>query len=507
MPLCPQITNTPITVIQTADFTVSSVVPLIADSTDGLANNIESIEILADGKTKVYRQAAAPTGAGINDGDLWIDTDDGNKLYVRASGVWVTAQDAAIGTAQTTANNAATAAGNAQSTATTALANAATAYSAAIASLQPSANTIVNASNQITAINGNGITVYSGASATTGARVVLNSAGLAAFNSSNVATFSLTASTGAAVFSGSVTGATITGGTLNIAGNAIIDGSGLLTATGATITGTINATAGYFGTASNGYSISSAGLTSVGTTAITGGTIQTSTGSSAVILNGASNALQFRVASAISGNIVPLGTAGILMHYGATPDTTGTTYPKVQLSFAAALLQGSASYYVQSTNSGNSALGEFRCFNTLIVDSSATFNSTMFAPNLTTSSAGVNLRVATGSIGEIQETSASSIRFKENVIGVETVFDIDPKKLLELPVRAFTYKEGYLAENDDRVGIMLPGFIAEEVDAIYPVAADYGQEGPHSWNERFIIPGMLALIQDLYKEVQTLKGE
>jgi hypothetical protein len=54
---------------------------------------------------------------------------------------------------------------------------------------------------------------------------------------------------------------------------------------------------------------------------------------------------------------------------------------------------------------------------------------------------------------------------------------------------------------------MLPGFIAEEVDAIYPVAADYGQEGPHSWNERFIIPGMLALIQDLYKEVQTLKGE
>ncbi len=99
------------------------------------------------------------------------------------------------------------------------------------------------------------------------------------------------------------------------------------------------------------------------------------------------------------------------------------------------------------------------------------------------------------------------MRFKENVIGVDTVFDIDPKKLLELPVRAFTYKEGYLAENDDRVGIMLPGFIAEEVDAIYPVAADYGQEGPHSWNERFIIPGMLALIQDLYKEVQTLKGE
>jgi hypothetical protein len=39
------------------------------------------------------------------------------------------------------------------------------------------------------------------------------------------------------------------------------------------------------------------------------------------------------------------------------------------------------------------------------------------------------------------------------------------------------------------------------------VAADYGQDGPHSWNDRFIIPGLLALIQDLYKEVQLLKGE
>lgn len=511
MPLCPQITNTPITVTQTADFTVTSVVPLIADSSDGLASNFESIEILADGKTKVYRSATEPTGAGINDGDLWIDIANGNKLYVRTSGAWVSAQDAAIGTAQSTANAAAAAAATAQADATEALADAVVAYNAAVASLQPSANTIVNASNQMTAIAANGITVYSGESATSGPRVVLNSLGLAGFKTVggvDTATFSISASTGAAVFSGDVTGATITGSALNIAGKFIVNGTtGVMTATDATITGTINATSGYFGSPSNGFSIGATGLTGVGTGAITGGTIQTSSGSSAIILNGASNALQFKVASAISGNVVPLGTAGILMHYGATPDTTGSTYPKVQLSFAAALLQGSASYYIQSTNSGNSVLGEFRCFNTLIVDSSATFNSTMFAPNLSTSTSATNLRVATGSIGEIQETSASSIQFKENVVDVNSIFDLDPKKLLDLPVRAFTYKEGYLSANDDRVGVMLPGFIAEEVDSIYPVAADYGQDGPYSWNERFIIPGLLALIQDLYKEVQILKGE
>lgn len=507
MPLCPQITNTPITVVQNSDFVVTSVVPVVADTSDGLASNIESIEILADGKTKVYRQAAAPTGAGINDGDLWIDTDDGNKLYVRAGGVWVTAQDASIGVAQTTANNAATAAGAAQSTANTALANAATAYSAAIGSLQPSASTIVNASNQMTAIAANGITVYSGSSSSSGARVVMNSLGFAGYNSSGTATFSISASTGAAVFSGNVTGATITGGTLNIGGNAIIDSSGLLTATGATITGTINATAGYFGSVSNGWSISSTGLTGVGTGAITGGTIQTSSGSTAIILNGSSNALQFKVSGSVSGNIVPLGVAGILMHYGSTPDPTGATYPKVQMSFSTALLAASTSIYVQSTTSGNSASGDFRCFNAFQVDGAATFNGLMYAPNLGTSSSATNLRVATGTIGEITETSASSIRFKENIVDVNTVFDIDPKKLLNLPVRAFSYKEGYLSENDDRVGTMLPGFIAEEVDAIYPVAADYGQDGPHSWNDRFIIPGLLALIQDLYKEVKILKGE
>ncbi len=412
MPLCPQITNTPITVTQTADFTVTSVTPLIGNTYDGLANNIESIEILADGKTKVYRSATEPTGAGINDGDLWIDTDDGNKLYVRASGAWTSAQDTSIATAQAAATaasaaaaSAAAAAGAAQSTANTALADAATAYTAAIGSLQPSANTIVNASNQITAINGTGITIYSGASSTTGSRIVLNSLGLAAYgpgtsysvtnavgngttvtytasghnftvgstvtvselapagyngtflitavvsgstftvsntttatvtdssgiaygpgrsvnitnavgNGSTVtytasghgysvgtsvtvsglapdgyngtflitsvvagstftvsngttatltdssgvaqtATLAISATTGNAVFQGSITGSTIIGGTLNIAGKAIIDSTGLLTATGATITGTINAEAGYFGTPTNGFSISS----------------------------------------------------------------------------------------------------------------------------------------------------------------------------------------------------------------------------------------------------------
>jgi hypothetical protein len=478
MPLCPQITNTPITVTQTADFTVTSVVPLISDLQDGLAKNISDIDADA-------AQAAADAAAAL----------------------------AASAAAQASATAAAAAAASAQANATTALANAATAYNAAVASLQPSANTIVNASNQMTAIAANGITVFSGASSSTGARVVLNSVGLAGFDSGSNATFSISATTGAAVFSGSVTGSTITGGTLNIAGNAIIDSAGLLTATGATITGTINATAGYFGSPSNGFSINATGLTGVGSGLITGGTIQTSTGTSAVILNGASNALQFRVASVISGNVLPLGTAGILMHYGPTPDSTGTTYPKVQLSFAAAVLQGSASYYVQSTNSGNSALGEFRCFNTLVVDGSATLSQNLsvagqtFIQDTSTSANAVNARIDVGD-GRLRRSTASSARFKEQIVNLKTVQGLEPDKLLQIPVRAFKFRADYLDADDNRFDVLVPGLIAEEVAEHYPAAADLGNDGlVENWNERFIIPGMLALIQDLHKEVQILKGE
>jgi len=179
-----------------------------------------------------------------------------------------------LSTVNSSAAAAQAAAAAAQAEAATALAAAGTAYTTAINSLQPSAYAIQNpTTKQLTAIDATGLTVYSGASSTSGARVVLNSTGLAGFNSGGTATFSVSASTGAAVFSGDVTGATITGGTLNIAGNAIINSSGFLTATGATITGsitatsgtftgTVNATSGYIGSPSNGWQFASNGTLS-----------------------------------------------------------------------------------------------------------------------------------------------------------------------------------------------------------------------------------------------------
>jgi hypothetical protein len=84
--------------------------------------------------------------------------------------------------------------------------------------------------------------------------------------------------------------------------------------------------------------------------------------------------------------------------------------------------------------------------------------------------------------------------------------ELDPKKLLKLPVRAFTYKEGELPETDDRYQTLIPGFIAEEVDAIYPIAADY-VNGVETINDRMILAGLLSLVQDLSKRVEELEAK
>jgi hypothetical protein len=528
MPLCPQITNTPITVTQTADFTVSSVLPVVAATTTQVdAAQSDATEALAEAT------AAAATAAA----------------------------------AVTTANAAAATAGTAQSTANTALANAATAYTAAIGSLQPSASTIVNASNQMTAIASNGITVYSGASASSGARVVMNSLGLAGYDASNNATFSISASTGAAVFSGSVTGSTITGGTLNIAGNAIINSSGLLTATGATITGTINATSGYFGTSTNGFSISSTGLVGVGTGTIVGGII-----SGAQFINGGGT---FSVSSAgvliassatITGTINATGgyigsaangwnfsSSGYLTNSGLSTILYPTTAPGGNANtyafysdrgvygsslYASSTSQGAittlggiqadgrlytaAGNFVVNT-SGNittvgsiAATGAITTSSNISTSGSGTItsagqmnaNGELYASQAVTNSvtAATNCYITTG--GLIRRTSnVSSIRFKENVTDISNVSELDPKKLLDLPVVAFSYKQGHIPDTDDRAGQMLPGFIAEDVDALYPIAADYEAGNVETWNSFYVVPAMLSLIQDLYKEVQTLKGE
>jgi hypothetical protein len=135
-------------------------------------------------------------------------TITGNSTFSGTLSVGASLSDGGtIGDVKTTATAASNTATAASNTATAASNTATSASNLAATKLTKSAATITDSSNNMTAINAGGITVYSGASATSGARVVMNSDGIAGYNSSNVATFSVEASSGNAIFKGDITGA------------------------------------------------------------------------------------------------------------------------------------------------------------------------------------------------------------------------------------------------------------------------------------------------------------
>lgn len=108
--------------------------------------------------------------------------------------------------------------------------------------------------------------------------------------------------------------------------------------------------------------------------------------------------------------------------------------------------------------------------------------------------------------GHLRVVSSSTINVKDNIGNIYDYPEIDPNLLLQIPVRSFKYKLDKIAEDDERYNQILPGFIAEELDEIYPVAVDRDENGNIlRWNSFFIIPGMVALLQKQNEEIQSLK--
>ena len=105
-----------------------------------------------------------------------------------------------------------------------------------------------------------------------------------------------------------------------------------------------------------------------------------------------------------------------------------------------------------------------------------------------------------------RKANGSSKRFK-NSISYELTDDMNPEKLYDVSIVRFKYNKDYLSEkNDSRYDTPLIGMIAEDMDAHYPQACDYDEQGrPKGWNEHYIIPAMLKLIQDQHKEIEELK--
>lgn len=119
-----------------------------------------------------------------------------------------------------------------------------------------------------------------------------------------------------------------------------------------------------------------------------------------------------------------------------------------------------------------------------------------------TTSAGSNVRVE--SDATIKRYVSSSRRYKEDI---EDISDsaLDPERLYDARVVQFRYKDDYLDSKDQRYGKRVPGFIAEELAEIYPIAVNYADEQPEDWEPKFLIPSMLKLIQDQKKKIDELE--
>jgi hypothetical protein len=533
--------------------------PVTTEQKNELQTEINTIETAVNGKNHIYRQTTAPDGSAfpLTEGDVWFDTDDGNKQYYWTGTAWVSVQDLGIVAAETAAAAASSAAAAASAAAASATSAAAAASAAATA-----AQTTADGKNK----------VYRQATAPAGTHAVgdlwfdssadnkpnrWTGSAWEAYGFGNLAVGNLDAaaiSTGTLnadrIAAASITGAKIVGGTIeavNIAANTIT-GAKLAVGTieavsiaAGTITGakiaattitasniaaaTITATQIAAGTitgdkigASEIEAVNIAGGTitaaeiAVGTITaleieagsitvdrlsagtLTAFTLRTSSGARRVTVSASTNSISFTESSTTVGHIGPASVDGIVMHYGSTFNPNVTTYPNAYVSSGDARIAYNSTTYVQTSSAG-------------VVISGNLFSLSNFYNQDTTTTANAANTWMSATNGLTRRSTASSLRYKDNVVDLRTVADIDPKKLLDVPVRAFSYKTDYLDAADDRAGLMLPGFIAEEVAAVYPIAADKVDGVIESWNDRFVVPGMLALIQDLHARVATLEGE
>lgn len=107
---------------------------------------------------------------------------------------------------------------------------------------------------------------------------------------------------------------------------------------------------------------------------------------------------------------------------------------------------------------------------------------------------------------QIHLVESSSRRYKHD-INYALTEDRDYHKLLDLPVAEFVFNEGHMLQFPDMEGKTIPGIIAEDVEKIYPSATIHNEDGKvESWDERRIIPGMLALIQEQDKKIKSLEA-
>ena len=267
-----------------------------------------------------------------------------------------------------------------------------------------------------------------------------------------------------------------------------------------------------------------------GTTSINGANIQTGTISADKLIAGALTA--GRVETSDGNIIIDTGVfhvASGTIYVGVSNATEiGTSYIKSGNISASNQLYSSGTIY---------SAGDIKCGGTIIGSLSGTASSASYASsagsasqadradyasssghadyadiadkcgNETSNSHTANCYI-TEAMTIYKVPSGSARRFKTDIY---TVVDprLDPHRLYDIDVVQFKYKPSFynLPEGTEMPTVI--GMLADDIDQIYPCACEYDEETGEviNWLERYMIPPMLALIQEQHKDIESLKQE
>jgi hypothetical protein len=326
------------------------------------------------------------------------------------------------------------------------------------------------------------IAQYSGAGGTSWTQTTISGLVVANLDAGSITTGTLSVALG-------ITG---TGGNFSV--NAV---TGALVASSATITGTVNALSGYFGTSTNGFSISSTGLVGVGSGVIVGGSIATAASGARITLNSAGdNTIKLHPDSSSNPGYIQaysVGGYGILRING--PYTSGWDNSNIQLYSLSASLS-----YVQLTGDVVSVLGGFTVTDGSIFSGSAEFNSNITYPGASTASGSTLVLVSTGKrIGFV----SSSRKTKSNIVPLTPGSYLD--KVLSLEPVAFDWKD----QPSDMPYRRNYGLIAEDtflIPEIESVVNLNEADEPITISYDRITPFLVMAIKELTARLDALGG-
>lgn len=202
----------------------------------------------------------------------------------------------------------------------------------------------------------------------------------------------------------------------------------------------------------------------------------------------------------INGNSLGLATAQLILEYNN--------------SYIRFRNDGSSFYIMNGNASSWTNYITFQSTGAVVVPSTLQVPTCLYVPYATTASttSAANAYISADGNGVLAKTSKTSSRRFKDSITTDLDEELNPEHLYNIDVVQFKYKKDYFTNTDDiRYRKNLIGLIAENVYDNYKIAADWhvdeesGKILVDAWNEQYIVPAMLKLIQEQHKEIEKLK--